>query len=53
MWAFVENAEMRELLEGFEAVWRRVSPEPEEKTETPEPECPSQRVPRWFVEISE
>ena len=51
----MENGELLELLEGFEAVWQRVSP-PTEATEPPEaprmcPEPQNGRVPRWFCEI--
>lgn len=57
---FMENGELRELMEGFEAVWQRVSPaadeapaaqEPAAREAQTRPEPCSGRVPRWFCGI--
>ena len=51
---FMENGELRELMEGFETVWQRVSPTAEVQNTAPlqEPEYPAAvRTARWFPEI--
>ena len=49
---FMENGELRELMEGFEAVWQRVSPAADEAPAAQEPEYPAAvRTARWFPEI--
>ena len=50
----MENEELRELMEDFEAVWQRVSLTAEVQNTAPlqEPEYPAAvRTARWFPEI--
>ena len=53
---FLEENEVRELLRGFEDVWRRVRPETEppnraaeRAAEAPELHRGAARTPKWFV----